>query len=240
MYDEEKGICYDNVDIRTGKVIKSGDEFEGKRYYLFRPNTEGFLFKDAYEFSGNEDFKHAYLTLCDSLVAFQTQEGLWMQFKPNNLEKGTFHPRYNLWNAESLLEAYDITNKQEYLEAAVQTARFYTKYQQTNGAMFYHANLDGSVDRSSICSSEVAFAGIIWMRLAGYGYDEFEKYYERSASWLMNASFSTDHADPNLRRAIVEITTNISKGKTKIVNRDIGTSFALRFFAAYYDLKFSE
>lgn len=238
MYDASRGICYDNVDIRTGKVIKDSDEFEGNSTYTVRPNTEGYLFKQAYEFSGKKDFKDAYVTLCDSLVGFQTPEGLWMQFPPNNAKRGSFHPRYNLWNAESLLEAYELTKNKKYLESAVKTLRFYTRYQLDSGAMFYHAKLDGTIDKSSICSSEVAFAGILWMRLVGYGYPEFVKNYERSASWLMKAAFSPDHGDPNLRGALTEITTSVSNGSPKIINRDLGTIFALRFYAAYYDLKF--
>lgn len=239
MYDARLGVCYDNVDMRTGKVIKKAQDFAGKLYYFYRPNTEGFLFKDAYDFSGDDTFRKAYLTLCDSLISFQTKEGLWMQFKPNDIGKGVFHPRYNLWNAESLLEAYDMTLDSKYLEAAAKTARFYIKYQDNSGAMFYNAKLDGSIDRSTICSSEAAFAGLIWMRLVGYGYPEFKQYYERSALWLMNASFSVEHEDPNLRGAVVEIKTSISKGKTKIVNRDIGTTFALRFLTSYYKLLYT-
>lgn len=236
MYDAQIGACYDNVDIRTGQVIRNSDNFEGKLYYFYRPNTEGYLFKDAYEFSGNDDFRAAYLTLCDSLVSFQGEEGLWMQFKPNDTDKGFFHPRYNLWNAESLLEAYDLTKDAKYLEAAVKTARFYTKYQDKNGAMFYQAKLNGSIDRTTICSSEVAFAGLLWMRLAKYGYSEFKQNYDRSALWLMDAAFSPTHDDLNLRGAAIEIKTSIGKGKTKIINRDLGTIFALRFLTAYYNL----
>lgn len=112
-------------------------------------------------------------------------------------------------------------------------------YQQKDGAMFYHADLDGNIDKSSICSSEVAFAGLLWMRLFRYGYPEFEKFFEKSVSWLMSSSFSSGHPDPNLRGAVVEVTTRISKGKTKIINRDIGTSFALRFLTSYYHLRFT-
>ncbi len=241
MYDAQKGICYDNVDIRNGKVIKNPEDYDGELNYFYRSNTEGFLFKEAYEFSGEDAFKEAYVTLCDSLVNFQTPEGLWMQFRPNNAEKGSFHPRYNIWNAESLLEAYEMTKDRKYLESAARTARFYTNYQQKNGAMFYHAKLDGTMDKSSICSSEVAFAGLLWLRLVQYGYPEFIPNYERSVSWLMTSIFDKNHPDPNLRGATVEVTTSISSNNTpKIINRDLGTTFTLRFLAAYYDLKFGK
>ncbi|MDD3078740.1 MAG: hypothetical protein PHH37_06520 [Paludibacter sp.] len=238
MYDAKSGLCYDNVDFRTGQVIKSATDFNKKLYYLSRPNTEGYLFKDAFLFSKDTLFRTAFLTLCDSLISFQTPEGLWMNFKPNDISKGVFHPRYNLWNAESLLEAYDMTGDLRYLNSAMKTARFYSKYQQPDGAMFYYAKLNGYIDKSTICSSESAFAGLIWIRLINYGMTEFTTNVDSSLSWLMNACFSQSHPDPNLKGAVIETSIQVKHGVTTIINRDLGTIFALRFLVKYYNSKF--
>lgn len=236
MYDPSKGGCYDNVDEITGKVIRNTADFDGNIYYTYRPNTEGYLFKDAYGFSGDSCFRKAYLVLCDSLISSQNTNGLWMQFKPNDLATGYFHPRYNLWTAESLIEAYEMTGDAKYLEAAAKTARLYSRYQDQSGAMFYKANLNGGVDRSTICSSEAAFAGLIWMRLSSYGHHEFQINYERTLHWLVKASFNINHHDPNLQGAAIEIKTSLKNGKTQIINRDLGTIFAIRFLTKYYQM----
>lgn len=50
-----------------------------------------------------------------------------MEYPPNDDAKGSFHPRFNLWYAESLIEGYVLTGNESYLEAATKTLIFYTK-----------------------------------------------------------------------------------------------------------------
>ena len=135
MYVPEYRVFYDSVDPKTGEVLKENSPFwpDKTRQELFdvaRPNNEGSLFKDMYEHTGNEEYKKMFIELCESLLDYQGEEGLWMDFTPNNKEVGNFHPRFNLWYAESLLEGYDLTGNKAYLDAALKTARFYTKFPQ--------------------------------------------------------------------------------------------------------------
>jgi hypothetical protein len=44
--------------------------------------------------------------------------------------------------------------------------------------------------------------------------------------------------DPNLRGAVLETRTRFRKGKVWITNRDIGSSFALRFLVDYMNAKY--
>ena len=74
------------------------------------------------------------------------------------------------------------------------------------------------------------------MRLleAGFG-SEFEEDIERCSNWLLRNRFAENHPDPNLRGATIETKVRLKKGKSVLLNRDVGTSFAVRFFADYYD-----
>ncbi len=240
MYYPEKGVCYDLADLRTGEVLKLGSPFHGNKtdqtlFDVSRPNTEGSLFKDAYEFSGDKRFRDAHILLCNALVEYQDEHGLWMDFMPNHKSEGSYHPRFNLWYAESLLECYDLTHDRKYLEAAARTARIYASAQRKDGTMFYDNYINGRPsDKGSVCGSEVALAGILWMRLAEYGFDEFVEHYERSAEWLVKNRFSTEHPDPNLRGAVVNTRMRFRKGEMWITQRDVGTSFGLRFLSIYY------
>lgn len=243
MYYAKEGVCYDVVDIKTGEVAKENSPFWNKKDQTLndvsRPNTEGWLFKDAYEFSGEEKFKSAFLNLCNSLIEKQGPEGLWMQFMPNFDSIGSFHPRFNLWYAESLLEAYDMTKDRKYLEAAAKTARTYAKAMQKDGTIYYENFINGKEpDRSSICGSAVAFAGIVWMRLVKAGYDEFVPYIEKSAQWLLKNRYADNHPDVNLRGAVLETRARGKNKKIWLVNRDISTSFGVRFLADYLQYKF--
>lgn len=244
MYYPEKGVCYDLADLKTGEVLKENSPFykDKKEQALddvSRPNTEGSLFKDAYEFTKDKRFKDAHLLLCNSLIEKQDKDGIWMRYMPNHREVSSFHPRFNLWYAESLLEAYEMTKDKKYLAAAAKTARTYAKAQKQDGTLFYDNYTDGKAsDKGSVCGSAVAFAGILWIRLAGYGYDEFIPNYERSLAWIIKNRYAANHPDPNLRGGVINTRMRMRKGQIWLTQRDVGTSFGLRFLAAYYNLKF--
>jgi rhamnogalacturonyl hydrolase YesR len=241
MYYAEKGVCYDNIDAKTGEVLKEYSPFwklkdkkEQKLFDVSRPNTEGWLFKDAYEFSGDKKFRDAYLNLCNSLLEKQGPEGVWMQFMPNFIDEKSFHPRFSLWYAESLIHAYKMTQDKKYLEGAAKTARAFVKAQQKDGTIFYDNYMsDRQPDKGSATGSSVALAGIVWIELSRYGYKEFDGNIEKSAQWLINNRYAQDHPDPNLRGAVLETRTRFRKGKVWLTNRDIGTSFGLRFLVDY-------
>lgn len=246
MYYPEKGVCYDLADLKTGEVLKENSPFyKGKENQVLedvsRPNTEGSPFKDAYEFSKDKKFKDAHILLCNSLIEKQDKDGIWMRYMPNDINVSSFHPRFNLWYAESLLEAYELTKDRKYLEAAAKTARTYAKAQKKDGTIYYVNYTDGKEsDKGSICGSAVAYAGILWIRLAGYGYTEFIPAYERSIQWILKNRYSVNHPDPNLRGAVVNTRCRSKKNKVWLTHRDVGTSFGLRFLADYYQLKYKK
>jgi len=243
MYYPEKGVCYDNIDVKTGQVLKEYSPFwKGKAnqelFDVSRPNTEGSLFKDAFEFSGDKKFRDAFVLLCNSLLEKQGPEGVWMRFTPNDAVVHSFHPRFPLWYAESLIEAYKLTKDKKYLEGAARTARAYAKAQQKEGTIFYENFTDGKVpDKGSVTGSAVGLAGIVWMELSAEGYKEFDPNIEKSARWILQNRYARDHPDPNLRGAIMETRIRSKKDKVWLTNRDIGTSFAVRFLVDYLHFK---
>ncbi|MFC2116726.1 hypothetical protein ACFLTU_09630 [Bacteroidota bacterium] len=247
MYDEKNGLCYDLADPVTGEIIKDNSPFwpDKQNQTLFdvaRPNTEGSLFLDIYNYSGKKEFLDAFINLCNSLVDKQGPEGLWMDFTPNDKEDGSFHPRYNLWNAESLLDCYEFTKDRKYLEAAISTAKQYAKIQKKDGTIYYRNYIDGKPeDRGSICGSAVSFAGIVWLRLIELGEgDEFLKNVQLSARWVVNNRFPIDHPDPNLAGAFLNSRTRVKNANARFVNRDVGTAFGIRFLAKYNDYVYGE
>ncbi len=244
MWEPQSRMFYDAVDPQTGEVMKIKSPFwpEKQKQALTdvaRPNNEGSLFKDMYRFTKNEKYKTIFLEISAGLLEKQDEHGLWMPFTPNDIVKGTFHPRFHLWYAESLLEAYELTKEDRFLQAALRTGRFYTQVQQKNGAFYYANNLDGTADPYSISGSTTAFAGILWLRLKHYAKStEFDQYIQRSLTWLLANRYATDHADKNLAAGFIEIRSKAGKGKLRILQRDIATSFALRFLADYYEANF--
>ena len=41
-----------------------------------------------------------------------------MDYHPNDKVKRSIHARFNIWNAEALCDAYDLTGDRRYIEAA--------------------------------------------------------------------------------------------------------------------------
>lgn len=241
----EEGVCYDNVDPETGEVLKENSPFwpEKEEQDLFdvaRPNNEGSLFLDMYEYTGEEEYKEAFVILCNSLVEKQGERGMWMDFMPNHKGEGSIHPRFNLWYAESLIDGYELTGDRRFLEAADRTARTFAEIQDGQGTIYYQNFLDGRRDRSSVTGSAVAFSGILWIRLKEHGMEEYDEHIELAADWILRNRFATDHPDPNLAGAVINTRLRHRRGKLWYTQRDIGSSFGVRFLTSYLDHHFGK
>lgn len=238
-----KPLFYDSVDPKTAEVITENSPFwKGKKHQTLddvaRPNNEGFMFRDMYYFTHNEKYKKLFLEICDGLVKMQGPDGLWMQFMPNDKAAGVFHPRFNLWYAESLLKGYAMTHDKRYLEAARKTLVTYKEAQREDGTIFYVNYLDGRYDKGSICGSAVAFAGLLWIKLVQYGVgDEFKGNIEKSFHWILANRFSLSNPDPNVRGAVINTRLRHKHGKLWLTQRDVGSSFGIRFLCDYYNYK---
>jgi len=243
MYHEPSRMFYDAVDPVSGEVLTRASPFwpdktEQTLTDVARPNNEGSLFKDMFEYTGDPRYRGVFVGLCDSLVEKQGPEGLWMQFTPNDQRDGTVHPRFNLWYAESLLDGYDLTGDRRYLDAARRTARFYARHQDPDGAFHYGFKVDGTRDRRSNSGSTTALAGIVWLRLdRGDGGAEFANHIDRSLRWILRNRYPSTHPDPALAGAVQEIRTTVKDKAVRIVQRDIADAFAVRFLADYYEVR---
>jgi beta-glucuronidase len=244
LYIEDEALLYNIVDPKTGAVWKDRSPHHPEARpatltQVARPNIEGFLFLDMYRHTRKPEYRAAFLNLADGLLRRQSPSGLWMDFEPNDPDSGKIHPRFNLWYAEALIEAYEETRQRKYLDAAAKTARAMAKLQRGDGAIFYDNTLlpDGTfrIRERSLTGSAVAFAGLVWLRLRDHGHDEFAPHVERSLAWLLANRYPADHPDPNLRGSFLETWVKQDDAGTRIQVRDIATAFALRFLAAYHD-----
>jgi hypothetical protein len=240
MYIPGDRLFYDAVDPATGEAQKVHSPFWADKPVqvltdVARPNNEGYLFLDMFRFTGDSSCFRVFVDVCEGLVEKQGPEGLWMEFTPNNKAKGSFHPRFNLWYAESLIQGYELTGRREFLDAALRTLRWYAKFQKKDGTIFYDNFLNGSSIESSPSGSTVAFAGLLWLQLYRHGVgEEFIGNIERSFRWIMHSRFSVNHPDPNLAGGVYNLRVRGKGEGMAVVQRDLGTSFGLRFLAAYY------
>ena len=242
LYLEKEALFYNLVDPISGKILK--DSSPHAEHYsdslielteVARPNVEGFPFKDMYVFTGKKIYKNVFLNLCNGLLRYQSENGLWMSFEPNDKNTGRIHPRFNVWNAEALIEAYYLTKEKKYLDAAVKCMRYMQKLQQKNGIIYYTNYTNGQFDDKSVCGSAVSFCGIVWLSLVQLGYSEFEENVEKSLHWVLLTQIPATHPDKNIAGAYFETKYKMAKnGKTTLMARDISTEFGIRFLSACY------
>jgi rhamnogalacturonyl hydrolase YesR len=244
LYVKEHKLSYNIVDPDTGEIWKDKSPHEQHQddpitiKQVARPNAEGYLWKDMYVHTGEERYKEAYLEICDGLLEKQSDNGFWMDFEPNDPKTGKIHARFNTWNAEALLEAYDLTNDKKYLEGALKTGRGLASIQDKNGIIYYTSYTDGSADKKSPCGSGTSFAGILWLRLYQLGQDEFKNNINDVLDFTLKNQFSEKHTDQNLAGGYFEMRLKPKKGKVKMIYRDIATAFGLRFLSEIYQSEF--
>ncbi len=242
-YIPDQGMFYDAVNAKTGEVMKRHSPFwPGKENQTLndvaRPNNEGSLFLDMYRYTKDDKYRKVFLDICNSLVGKQGPQGLWMQFSPNNSADSSYHPRFNLWYAEALLNGYELTHDRKYLEAAKKTLLMYQRAQQKDGTIYYKNYLNGKFDNNSIAGSSVAFAGLLWIRMVKYDAgEEFRDNIEKSYKWISKNHFSYDNPDRNLRGAVIDLVMKKKNGRLLITQRDLGAIFSLRFLVDYYKYK---
>ncbi|MEM6317368.1 MAG: hypothetical protein AAF960_06840 [Bacteroidota bacterium] len=241
LYLPEERLSYNIVDSETGEIWKDRSphrQHQGLPFnirHMARPNAEGYLWGDMYRHTGEQHYLDAFLEICDGLVDTQSDNGWWMEFEPNDPKTGKIHGRFNTWNAEALVEAYDLTKDKKYLDAATETAKALARIQQDNGMIYYNSFTDGTFDKRSPCGSATSFAGILWLRLHELGNPAFEENIKAALQFTLANQYPIDHADENLAGGYLEIRQKGSKkGRIKVIFRDISTSFGMRFLSDVY------
>ncbi len=230
-------LFYNFIDPDTGAVVTEYSPHHPNiaspsATQVARPNIEGFLFLDMHRHTRDPRWRARFIAQAEGALRWQNESGLWMAFEPNDAATGKVHPRFNVWNAEALLEAYGVTGDRRFLDAALRTGLFMARVQDRHGAIYYDLTEDARWTTASITGSAVAFSAMLWMRLRAHGVgDALTPHIERALAWLMANRFADDHPDPNLRGAALETRLRHVDGAARLVVRDIATAFALRCLA---------
>ncbi len=240
-YLPDEGLFYNIVDPETGAVWRDRSPHHKERTpdtilitEVARPNSEGYLYAELCAFTGDDRYCDVFLNVAEKKLERQSPEGPWMDFEPNDPATGKVHPRFNIWLAEAQLEAYAMTGDRRFLESARRVGRFMAKAQRPDGGFYRALKIDGSSQRGDYIGSAAAFSGLLWLRLRDYGAgEEFGANIERAVDWLLANQGPEHHPDPNLRGAFLNLWARERGGRTLLLQRDIGTAFALRFLTTY-------
>jgi hypothetical protein len=236
IFDPATGMVYRDWDVHTQGLPRDPERARREAVpvtRVARPNIEGFLFQDMCRDTGEMVWCDRFVAQAYSVMGRQHESGLWLDFEPNEADGSQVHPRFNIWNAEALLQAYEVSGDRQFLEAAARTARWAQKVMQPDGSLFYRTTIDGQSTKAEVTGSAVAFNGILMLRLKHYGFAEFAPTIDILADWLVRNRFAANHPDPNLAGAVVNTRQKITKGTLVMQNRDVGSTFALRFLSLY-------
>jgi len=236
IFDPDDGIVYTNWDVHTQGLPRDPEiaaTSPAPVTRVARPNIEGFLFADMCRHTDEQAWCERFTAQADSVLARQDKNGLWLDFEPNRNDGSQVHPRFNVWNAEALIEAYEVSGERKFLDAAAKTVRWGQSVMQRDGTRYYDTAVDGTTNEAEVTGSAVAFNGILMLRLKDYGYDEFDDTIETLVDWIIANRFAPDHPDPNLAGAVINIRQKFSRGTLRMINRDVGSTFAMRFLALY-------
>lgn len=236
LFNPDTGEVYTDWDAHTQGNVRDPEiaaRSPAPINRVARPNIEGFLFEDMCHHTGDETWCERFVAQAEDTLSRQHANGLWMDFEPNEPDGSQIHPRFNIWNAEALLQAYEITGDRKFLEGAARTARWHRDTGRKDGTHYYRTQADGTFERDAVTGSSVAFNGILMLRLKAYGYTEFDEAIETAASWIVNNRFAVDHPDPNLAGAVINTRYRPKDGRTRYIQRDVGSTFAMRFLALY-------
>lgn len=228
LWIAEEGLLFDFVDKTSGSV-------HGLRRDIYplhkvaRPNIEGSFFRLAWKLTGKKRYRDVYRAQCDTTLREQDRNGILARFEPNL--PGYIHPRFNLWNAEALLECHEEFGKARFLEGAKRTADFYLSRLDAYGRVCF-PDPNGQVSpKDAESASAFAFTGLLLLEISKRERQTGRYLRETGAiaQWLTATQINPADGWPTeLGGAYRDL-----KKAGYSVNRDLGTIFGLRFLAAY-------
>jgi hypothetical protein len=88
-------------------------------------------------------------------------------------------------------------------------------------------------DKDLYSGSAIAFAGILWIEIASRKKNsDYRDNVRQAALWLVNHQFPLDYKIREVRGAFKDL--KFRGGRGVVVNRDLGSSFGVRFLVKYY------
>ena len=163
--------------IRALDFIARMQSPEGGIYTCYPPNAYGIrmgdtasaaeLFLYAYVVTGNKTYLKRGLKACDFMLSKQVAYGRWRGALPHLSTAGGSWRKYSYFTGDAAeaiiawLKAYELTEENKYLEAAVRAAYFILRMQETDAGKPWGTKIY-SWDKRAV-------GGFYWAYVPGYG-----------------------------------------------------------------------
>lgn len=203
------------------------DEYRG------RPLIDDAIYLRGYELSGDELFKDIFFESADKLLSYSTTDS-WLRYHPCVWKKDLIHPRQPYWWGEPMIDAFQASDEQKYLDRAIESARWYVTAMRSDGGLFRATYKDFKTSSFGHATSGTASAAIFFNRLINEcDMAEFIGPLHLALQFCMKMQL-TKPDDPNLRGAILE-KVNFPDGTdaSPYHLRDLGSIFFIQAAADY-------
>jgi hypothetical protein len=219
-----QGLMRDLYDPQARRFIESAvvtrDNAPG------RPLADDAIWLKAAQLTGDETYREVFYEVLHRLLKDERPAGNWVDYGPCRPATGECHPRHAYWWGLPMIDAWQDSRDEKWLDAARRSGEWYVKAQRNDGGLFRFTDDQFKTDSFGHATSGIMCAVILWMRL-------FQETSE--TRWLepMRKAMSyatrmqlTRPSDPNLAGCILEkVLPPDGTDRCPYYNRDLGSIF---------------
>lgn len=191
-----------------------------------RPLADDAVFLKGYQRSGDESLREVFYDILERLLVDERPEGNWVDYSPCYRETGEIHPRHGYWWGRPMIDAYQDSGEQRWLDAACRSATWYTKAQRRDGGMFRMTDLNFDTGCFNQATSGIVCAAILWIELFELtGETMWLEPARKALDFAMSVQF-VEPQDLNLTGCILEkVLPPDGTDRSPYHIRDLGTIF---------------
>ncbi len=247
VYRDGEGVFHDLYDPATQQLSTLAEyaELSHSHYAVAtavekpRPLLDDAVFLKAYHRTGDGLFLRIFMETAEALLRTERPAGNWITYAPCDETQGLFHPRHSYWWGAPMMDAWQETHDDRFLQAALRSADWYQQALRSDGGLIRNTTTDFNTDSFGHATSGSACAAAFFLRLAREcGEDRHLALARKALTYCMNMQFLSP-TDPNLRGAILEkILPPDGSDQSPYHIRDLGTIFFVQAAAlalAYFD-----
>lgn len=229
-YCPGEGLFHDVYHPKSDRFVPHRKEWANRD--LRRPLIDDAIFLKGYRLDGNPRFRAIFFETAERLLREETPTGGWMSYHPSNAFAGTLHPRCVYWWGLPMLDAWQESGDERYLECAQRSARWYAQALRRDGSLFRETDRDFRTPGFGHCTSGAACAAIFFQRMIREADGrEWEEPLARALSYCARMQLR-ETADPNLRGVILEkVLPPDGTDRLPYHIRDLGTIFYIQAVA---------
>ena len=198
-----------------------------------RPLLDDAVFLKGWMATGREDFRQIALDAADMLLCEEAPAGNWLCYIPCVTAEGLIHPRQAYWWGKPMLDLFEATQDERYLECFKRAAMWYKSALRLDGGLFRHTGVDFNTWSSGHSASGSACAALVLADYRRFFKDEsVTPFIEKALAFCVSMQFNCPET-PDLHGAILEkILPPDGSPQIPWQLRDLGTIFFLQAAAS--------